>query len=72
MTKRINVIGLFILFSLLSITSSCAYREWCRLTDESNALYRAGDYDHGVTVAKEALDVAEKDAGPNHHFLHKA
>jgi tetratricopeptide (TPR) repeat protein len=40
--------------------------EWTILNKEVNKLYRAGNYDRAVTVAKKALEVADKNAGPNH------
>ncbi len=40
--------------------------EWDTLNQEAMELYRTGRYDRGVLVAKKALEVAEKNVGPNH------
>ena len=40
--------------------------EWERLMSEVMSLGEKGQYDRAVGVAKKALDVAEKDVGPNH------
>src|ERR1017187_5635632 len=44
-------------------------KNWESLTAESTALYKQGRYDDAVAVAKEALDLAEKAAGPNQRFV---
>ena len=40
--------------------------EWETLTREVLQLHRAGQYERAVTVAKKALEVAEKNVGPDH------
>ena len=40
--------------------------EWKTLNDELTSLYRQGQYDRAVVVAKKALQVAEQAVGPNH------
>ena len=40
--------------------------EWDTLNDEVMSLYRQGQYDRAVVVAKKALQVAEQNVGPNH------
>ena len=40
--------------------------EWEILNKEALRLWRAGEYDRAVIVAKKALEVAEKDAGAYH------
>jgi hypothetical protein len=40
--------------------------EWDSLNQEVMELYRTGKYGRAVVVAKKALGVAEKKAGPNH------
>ena len=40
--------------------------EWEILNQEVTELYRTGKYDRAVVVAKKALEVAEKNVGPNH------
>jgi tetratricopeptide (TPR) repeat protein len=40
--------------------------EWNLLNQEVSDLYHAGKYDRAVTVAKKALEVAEKNVGPVH------
>ena len=65
---------------LLAITTTCvllclttppawaegAGIEWDVLNDEVMELYRTGQYDRGVVVAKKALEVAEENVGPDH------
>ena len=43
--------------------------EWDILNQEVQKLYRTGKYDRAVVVAKKALEVAEKNVGPNHPDL---
>ncbi len=40
--------------------------EWEILNQEVQELYRAGKYDRAVVVAQKALQVAEKNVGPEH------
>lgn len=40
--------------------------EWDNLNQEVMSLYKQGQYDQGVVVARRALKVAEKNAGKNH------
>ena len=40
--------------------------EWDILNQELMELYLTGKYDRAVVVAKKALEVAEKNVGPNH------
>jgi tetratricopeptide (TPR) repeat protein len=40
--------------------------EWEALNQEVMDLYRAGKYGRAVVVAKKALEVAEKNVGPDH------
>jgi tetratricopeptide (TPR) repeat protein len=40
--------------------------EWNLLNQEVSDLYHAGKYDRAITVAKKALEVAEKNVGPVH------
>ena len=40
--------------------------EWEVLNDELMELYRTGQYDRSVVVAKKALEVAKKNVGPDH------
>jgi len=39
---------------------------WKTLNDEVESLYRQGQYDRAIVVAKKALDVAERTVGPDH------
>ena len=43
-----------------------AGNEWNNLSQEAAELYRTGKYDRAVVVAKKALEVAEKNVGPDH------
>jgi len=40
--------------------------EWEILTQEAMELYRKGNYDRAVIVAKKSLEIAEKNVGPDH------
>ena len=40
--------------------------EWVILNQEVGELYLAGDYDRAVLVAHKALQVAERNVGPDH------
>ncbi len=40
--------------------------EWDILMQEAMELYRTGKYDRGVVIARQALEVAEKNDGPDH------
>jgi len=40
--------------------------EWEILNREVKELYRAGDYRRAVVVAQKALEVAERNVGPDH------
>ena len=57
-----------ILLFLFGATASADAQgiEWKTLNDEVMSLYRQGQYDRAVVVAKKALEVAEKAVGPNH------
>ena len=57
-----------ILLFLFGATASAHAQgiEWETLNDEVMSLYRQGQYDRAVVVAKKALEVAEKAVGPNH------
>lgn len=60
-----------VLAAVLCLTAAAAYAqgagiEWQILNREAMELYRAGKYDRAIVVAKKALEVAEKNVGPNH------
>jgi tetratricopeptide (TPR) repeat protein len=40
--------------------------EWRTLNSEAMSLYQKGQYDRALSVGLEALEVAEKEKGPNH------
>ena len=40
--------------------------EWYILNQEAMELYRTGKYDRSFVVARKALEVAEKNVGPDH------
>ena len=40
--------------------------EWATLNRKIRDLYRTGNYDRAVTVAKQSLELAAKNAGPDH------
>ena len=60
------VITLMLLSSTLSAFAKGAGTEWEILTQEAMELHRTGRYDRAVVVAKKALEVAQKNVGPNH------
>jgi tetratricopeptide (TPR) repeat protein len=41
-------------------------KDWRSLNYEVAQLYRAGNYDRAVVLAKQALSIAEANVGPNH------
>ena len=43
--------------------------DWDILCQEGESLYQKGQYDRAMVVAKKALEVAEKNAGPNHPLV---
>ncbi len=58
-------------FSFLTLTISPGYpqgagTEWDKLIQEVETLEREGQHDHAVVVAKKALELAEKNLGPDH------
>ena len=57
---------LFLGISAPSAPAEGAGIEWDILNEEAAQLYRAGKYDRGVIVAKQALSVAESNVGPDH------
>ncbi len=65
MKTEVTVFLLFLLFGTAASAHAQA-NEWKALIEEARTLYQKGEYDHGVVVAKKALDMAEKALGPNH------
>ena len=63
---RATGIAAVLLLCIAPVFAQGAGSEWETLNREVTELYRAGNYDRAVVVAKKALDVAEKNAGPNH------
>ena len=56
-----------VVVTLAAVPSICAQEtEWKTLTQEVMELYRQGKYDRAMVVAKKALEVAEKNASPDH------
>ena len=45
------------------------WNEWKKLNDEAVSLYRQGQYDRGIVVAKKALDYVETAKGPDHQAV---
>ena len=54
------------LFSASTVFGEGPATEWEALTSEVMKLYSSGDYTQGVKVAKRALEVAQKNDGPDH------
>ena len=69
MTNCINRVGMVVLLLLLptsSVFAQGAGIEWDTLNKEVMELYRAGNYDRAVTVAKKSLEVAGRNTGLDH------
>ena len=69
MTKPFRRTGKAVLLLLLSSTCvlvQCADSELDTLNQEVMDLYRTGDYDQAVALARKSVELAEKSAGPDH------
>ena len=65
--NRLLVALLPLLLAFGTGVSGCAQNdEWKTLTAEVDSLYKQGQYDRAIVVAKKALEVAEKARGPDH------
>ncbi len=62
----ISTAFLLLLLATPPVFAQGAGIEWDILTQEVMKFYRTGNYDRAVVVAKKALEVAEKNVGPNH------
>jgi len=51
---------------LLAGPAAAQSTEWKTLDQEVSTLYRQGKYDQAVVVAKKALELAERESGPDH------
>jgi hypothetical protein len=49
-----------------SVHAEDAGVEWITLVEEAGKLSREGNYDRGVVVAQKALEIAERNVGPDH------
>ena len=58
---------LLLLPATLPMFAQGAGNEWDNLYNEFMELYRTGKYDRALIVAKKALEVAEKNVGPDHN-----
>ena len=56
----------FLLVGASPVFSDGAGIEWDILNQEVISLYQKGEYDRAVVVAREALEVAEENVGPDH------
>ena len=50
----------------LSQPAAAQSDEWKSLIQEAGTLHRQGQYDRAVVLAKKALEIAERDLGPEH------
>lgn len=68
MAAKAFLTALFIVFSFgfADAQSAGAGTEWKTLNDEASRLYRLGDYDRAIVVARKALEIATQNAGPDH------
>jgi hypothetical protein len=67
--KLIRTVGIAVLVFLLAVPSVFAQgagTAWDILNKEAMELYRTGNYERTVVVAKKALEVAEKNFSPDH------
>ena len=55
-----------LLLAMLPASAQGPGMEWDMLNQAVIKLHRAGDYELAIVVARQALEVAEKDFGPNH------
>ncbi len=67
--QTITTAVLLLLVATSLVAAQGADGEWNDLTKRVEELYRAGEYDRAVVVAKKAVEVAEKNVGPNHPDL---
>ena len=66
-TVKVAIALLMILLSAVpQVFAQGAGIEWETLNQEVRSLYQNGQYDRAVVVAKKALEVAEKNVGPDH------
>ena len=65
-TYKIAMAALCLQLWTTQVAATGAGIEWNILNNEVMTLYRAGNYDRAVTVAKKALEVANKNAGQKH------
>ena len=61
-----RVFFLFLWLATTPVFAQGADHEWDILNRQVKELYRTGQYDRAVVVAKKALEVAEHNVGPNH------
>ena len=69
---KITTVFLFLLAATPPVFAHGAGTEWDSLNTEVLELYRAGKYERAIVVAKKALEVAEKNVGPNHPDVAKS
>ena len=62
----ITTVFQLLLLAMLPASAQGPGMQWDMLNQAVIKLHRAGEYDRAVVVAKKALEVAEKDFGPNH------
>src|SRR3954465_11774297 len=65
METRITLLLTLVLWLASSTYAHAQSLEWQELNAEVTALYQQGRYDKALAVAKEALDVAEKEQVPS-------
>ncbi len=70
--KRIGVVVLLSFLLTSTVFAQGAGAEWKSLNQQLMDLYRTGNYDRAETVAKKALEVAEKNADPEHPDVAKS
>ncbi len=64
--KTAILLGLSLAILSFGCTDQGAGSEWDTLNQEVKELYRTGKYDRAVVVARKALEMAEKNVGPDH------
>src|SRR3990172_9634805 len=63
------VSGLFFFALLISACLVAQSDEWTRLNQESVSLYQQGDYRRATELAQKALELAERELGPEHPIV---
>ena len=61
---KINSLLLLVFLLLSNVAFADESLSWRKLTDKAFALYQKGSYEQSVTITKKALEIAQKQFGP--------